>query len=174
MTVNSFLIITIKSGLLRQQHSTTMSLYITRTTNFRTKVDSFERRGLENQASSKVSEMSIIIVSPRPIGNLIRFAHMSDELKGRLDGTVIRYTSTPRAILRRLSGEPVFESPTLIVEMKSGGEVLNSMGLFEVATSKQAIYGGQPSVEQLTSICGLGIDFYQNVPAAVPMIIVCS
>jgi hypothetical protein len=49
--------------------------------------------------------------------------------------------------------------------MKSGGEVLNGLGLFEVATSKQAIYSGQPSIPNFLSICQLGIDFFQNVPA---------
>jgi hypothetical protein len=140
-----------------------MPVYLTRTTQSRSKVEAFERRGLDNQASAKVTELAIITVSPRPLENTIRFANLSSELHSRLEGTQTRYDEIPRGVLRRFSGEAPFEAPTLIVEMKSGGEVLNGLGLFEVATSKQAIYGGQPSVTNFTSVCQLGIDFYQNV-----------
>jgi len=142
-----------------------MPVFLTRTTNFKTKVDAFQRRGLDNQSSAKVSELSIIAVSPKPIENVIRFSHMSSELKGRLDGSYEQFVEVPRAMLRRFDAVCPFEGPQLIVEMKTGGEVLNGLGLFEVASSKQAIFGGQPTHDQFVQICALGIDFYQNVPA---------
>lgn len=142
-----------------------MPIYLTRTTNFRTKVEAYERRGLENQASAKISELSIVPVSMKPLENVIRYSNLSTELEARLNGSAKFYDSKPRAVLRRFSGEAPFESPTLIVEMKSGGEALHPFGMFEAGTGKQGLYGGQPTVEQFTSIANMGIDFYQNTPA---------
>jgi hypothetical protein len=114
-----------------------MPVYLVRTTNFRTKNDTFESRGLENHASAKISELAIVAVNPTPIENQLRFQNLSSELYGRLQGTPIKYNNIPRQVLRRFSGEAPFDSPMLTVEMRSGGEVLNGMGLFEVASSKQ-------------------------------------
>jgi hypothetical protein len=142
-----------------------MPIFITRTVNFKTKVDAFERRGLDNQGSAKVSDLAIQVVSAKPLQNVLRYSHMSSELNGRLVGTTTKYEEHSRAVLRRFSGDGPFEAPTLVVEMKSGGEVLNSCGLYEVAASKQAIYSGKPTVEQFKTICQQGIDFYQTIPA---------
>jgi hypothetical protein len=124
-TVYSFLEITSNPASPHQPQSIDMPIYAVRTVNFKTKVDSFARRGLDNHASSKVSELAITSVSPKPIQNVIRFSHMSSELHGRKEGHYQVYEEKPRAVLRRYSGESPFEGPQLIVEMKSGGDVLN-------------------------------------------------
>lgn len=142
-----------------------MPVYITRTVPHSTRVESFESRGLHNQTSAKVSELAIVVLSHTPIQNLIRFGNMSSELQGRITNTPVIYDGATRSILKLFSGTSPFEGPTLFVEMKHGGDGLNNLGMFEVATGKLGVYGGKPSVEQIQSIASMGIDFYQSVPA---------
>jgi len=58
-----------------------------------------------------------------------------------------------------------YEAPTLVVEMKSGGEVLHAFGMFETGTSKMGLYAGKPTSEQMRQIMTMGIDPYESVPA---------
>jgi hypothetical protein len=50
-------------------------------------------------------------------------------------------------------------------EMKTGGDVLNGLGMFEAGSSKLGIYAGQPSIDQFRSIMSLGMDIYETTPA---------
>jgi len=52
-----------------------------------------------------------------------------------------------------------------MVEMKAGGEVLNTLGMFEAGTGKRGLYLGKPTIPQLQSIATLGTNMFLTVPA---------
>jgi len=91
---------------------------------------------------------------------------MHDELPSRIAGVKRQYHAVPEYtnILPKFD-QFHFEAPGLIVEMKSGGEVLNAFGMFETGTSKMGLYTGKPNSEQIRQIMTLGLDFYSQVPA---------
>jgi len=142
-----------------------MSIFITKIVQYNPKVEAFERRGLSSQIAAKVSDVTIMSLMPTPILNLVRYGNMSDELNARINGQPSPYAGIVAPLLTRFSGDSPFGRPTLFVEMKTGGEVLNAYGMFEVATSKIGCYGGQPTTAQFRSVAALGIDYFQTVPA---------
>lgn len=143
-----------------------MAIYLTHQISFATKVEAFKVRGLNNQVSVKASDAGIYPVTRSSLECKTRFAHLEDELPARLDKKTSAYSVVPKYdnILHKFD-KIHFEAPTLIVEMKSGGEVLHSFGMFETGTSKMGLYAGKPSTEHFRQIMTLGLDYYDTVPA---------
>lgn len=144
-----------------------MSIYLTKNVQFTTRVEAFEKRGLGGQVAVKASESGVFPFSRGPIANKIRFDHLSEELSARLERGATFYSSDAvnKSILHRFDTDFTFEAPTLFVEMKAGGEVLNSYGMFEAATAKMGCYAGKPTSENARNIAALGLDLYLTVPA---------
>lgn len=65
-----------------------MPIYLTKTVQFSTKVEAFEKRGLSGQVSVRASEAGIFPISRAPMENVIRYAFIHDELAARLAGKV--------------------------------------------------------------------------------------
>jgi hypothetical protein len=143
-----------------------MSIFLTTQVSYATKVEAFNLRGLQNQVSVRACDSGVYAISRSPEESRIRFAHMHDELPARLKKTIAPYARIPKFvnILPRFDGMH-FEVPTLITEMKSGGEVLHAFGMFETGTSKIGMYAGKPSSDQIRQIMTLGLDVYDSVPA---------
>lgn len=96
----------------------------------------------------------------------IRYEHMHDELPARVKGQIGPYESIPRYVnILPKFDRFHFEAPNLMVEMKSGGEVLHSFGMYETGTSKIGMYAGKPTAEHTRQIMTLGLDVYSSTPA---------
>lgn len=143
-----------------------MSIYLTQQVSFATKVEAFNLRGLQNQVSVKACDSGIYPLSRSPLESRIRYMHLNDELYSRIKGGAKGFSHPPKFfnILPKFD-KFHFEAPTLVVEMKSGGEILHAFGMFETGTSKMGVYAGQPSSEHMKQIMPLGLDFYESVPA---------
>lgn len=156
----------ILNGLTREQPPLTMSIFLTQQVSYATKVEAFNARGLSNQVSVKASDSSVYAISRAPLESRIRYENLNVELPGRIVGKPIAYTEKPgyTAILPKFDRFH-FEAPTLIVEMKTGGEALHAFGMFETGTSKMGLYAGKPNSEQMRQIMTMGVDPYESVPA---------
>jgi hypothetical protein len=146
--------------------TTNMSIYLTKNVQFASKVEAFERRGLAGQVSVKAAESGVLSIEPQSLASILRYNNIHEELPARLDGQHRQYRKVPKLtnVLSRM-GDPAFEAPTLIVEMKTGGEALNSLGMYEAATGKMGLYAGKPNLEQIRQICSMNLDMYSTVPA---------
>jgi len=143
-----------------------MSIFFTTQVSYATKVEAFNSRGLSNQVAARACDAGIYALSRSTLETRIRYSNAHVELKSRLEGNVLAYTSKPEFInILPKFDRFHFEAPTLIVEMKSGGEVLHAYGMYETGTSKMGLYAGKPSSEHVKQIMQLGIDFYESVPA---------
>lgn len=143
-----------------------MSIYLTSQVSYNTKVEAFEIRGLQNQVSVKACDSGVYPISRSAIDTRIRYGHVESELFARVNGRMKGFDIPPKYnnLLPKFDRFH-FEAPTLIVEMKSGGEVLHAFGMFETGTSKMGLYAGQPTSEHVKQIMGLGLDIYSSVPA---------
>lgn len=143
-----------------------MSIYLTKQVQFATKVEAFEIRGLPSQVSVRACDAGVVPLSICPPEARIRYDYLHDELPARIKKEATAYTSPPKlvSVLHKFD-KMHFEIPTLLVEMKTGGEVLNAFGLFETGTSKIGLYAGKPTTESLRNILALGLDLYSTVPA---------
>jgi len=97
-----------------------MSIYITKSVQFATKVEAFEKRGLSGQVSCKASEGGIFPLSARSVTERIRFTRLAEELQAGKDKTAALYSDIPsfHSVLQDLPLKG-YEKPTLFVEMKS-------------------------------------------------------
>lgn len=144
----------------------TMSIFLTSQVSYNTKIEAFDIRGLQNQVSVKAFEAGVYPLSRSSLETRIRYGHLESELKARLNGKPQEFCIPPKyANVLPKFDRFQFEAPTLIVEMKSGGEVLHAFGMFETGTSKMGLYAGQPSSEHMRQIMTLGLDVYSSVPA---------
>jgi hypothetical protein len=143
-----------------------MSIFFTKIVNHASKIEAFEKRGLSGHVSSKVSEAGVFPLSRGPLETVLRYTNVNLELNARISTRALAYgTGIGYSGILSQCGGPSFEWPSLIVEMKTGGEVLNSFGMFETGTSKMGLYVGKPTVDNLRSIIALGLDMFTTVPA---------
>jgi len=143
-----------------------MSIFFTSQVSYATKVEAFNIRGLSNQVAVQATNAGIYPISRAPLESRTKYVNMHDELSARIKKIIAPYKVVPEFvnILPKFDGTQ-FEAPTLIVEMKSGGEVLHAFGMFETGTSKMGLYAGKPTPEQFRQIMALGMDVYESVPA---------
>lgn len=143
-----------------------MSIYLTTQVSYATKVEAFNLRGLQNQVSVRACDSGVYAISRSSSVTRLRFATLHDELPARLKKKTTNYTPIPvyTNVLAKFD-RMHFEVPTLVVEMKSGGEILHAFGMFETGTSKMGLYAGKPTSEQIRQIMALGLDIYSSVPA---------
>jgi len=130
-------------------------------------VEAFEKRGLGGQVSTKAAEGGVHAFSKGSVESLVRYSMLHEELPARLANRASFYKTEPSlgSILKHFDSPFIFEVPTLFVEMKQGGEVLNAYGMFEAATSKMGCYAGKPSPDNTKHMVELSLDLYLTVPA---------
>jgi len=150
----------------RSNHHLTMSIYLTSQVSYATKVEAFNQRGLSNQVAVRACESGVYPITRSSWEVRTRYASLHDELSSRLNGKPQAYSNPPNYVncLPRFDRFH-FEAPTLIVEMKSGGEVLHAYGMYETGTAKMGLYAGKPTSEQVKNIMSLGLEIYSSVPA---------
>jgi len=108
-----------------------MSIFLTQQVSYATKVEAFNNRGLTNQVSVRATDAGIYPISRSTLESRVRYEHLHDELPARLNGSTQAYNVKMPVYVNILPKFDKFhyEAPTLIVEMKSGGEVLHAFGI---------------------------------------------
>lgn len=142
-----------------------MSIYITKSVQRSSRVEAFDKRGLHGQVSCKAADSGVSVVGPADLINALKFNFVVDELAAIEKRRIVLYGSTKMMNILQHFGGFEFEAPTLMVDMKTGGEVLNALGMFEVGSGRIGSYVGKPTINQLRQISPLGLDFYSTVPA---------
>jgi hypothetical protein len=119
-----------------------MSIYLTKHINHAARIEAFERRGLSGEVSVKAVEAGIFPISKGTLEGQIRYSRMAEELHARIHKVATFFLPTTKfqSILHRFDPPFIFDPPTLFVEMKAGGEILNAYGLFEAGTSCSPVH----------------------------------